>query len=178
MSGISLFAQDLKSDIEKQFRIYNNLIIEKKYEKAIDLYANEEFLKIIPKKTLVEMIDQVFNSPEVQFRVELPKNIQVDSKIIEEKGNKFVKLEYDQKLEMKTDDAESNKENILVALQSTFGQEHVRFDEKSGFFIINTTKVAVANSSDNENWKFSVLERHLIPILKQFIPHEFLKDLK
>lgn len=179
MFSIPFFTQDLKTDIKNQFWNYNTLIIEKNYSKAIDLYANEEFLKLVPKEALIEMINQVFNSPEVQFKIEGPQEIIVDDKIFEEKGNRFVKLTYQQKLEMKLDQTDAdNKDNILSALQGEFGADQVSYNEQSGYFEINTSKMAVANSSDSRNWKFSVLEKEMIPFLKQFIPEKFLRDLK
>jgi hypothetical protein len=178
ISFVPFFAQDLRAEIENQFRDYNNLLIEKKFEKALQLYGNEDFLKRFPIEQLVEKMNKMFSSPEIDFHLAAPENIVVSDKVIDQNEKKFVKIDFQQKLEMKFNDAELNRDNLLAALQKTFGNEQVKYEDKTGFFLVNTVKTAVANSSDLKNWKFTVLEQKQIPILIGFIPEQFLKDLK
>ena len=78
---------------------------------------------------------------------------------------------------MKFKDSKVKPEDLLSALQGQFGYNQVRYNEKTDFFEINAIKSTVANSSDLKNWKFTVIEKKQIPILKQFIPEKFLKEL-
>ncbi|KIA88327.1 hypothetical protein [Kaistella jeonii] len=175
---VPFFAQNMKAEIENQFRNYNNLIIEKNFEKALQLYGNEDFLKLFSKEQLVEKMNAMFNSPEIDFHFVTPENIVVSDKIIDQKEKKFVKIDFKQKLEMKFNEADLNKDDLLSALQKSFGNEHVKYNDKTGYFLIDTDKTAVANSTDLKNWKFTVLEKKQIPVLIGFIPEQFLKDLK
>ncbi len=168
----------MKSDIEKQFRDYNNLIINKEFEKAIDLYANEDFLKTFPKEQLVAMMEQMLNSPEFEFKFSKPEDIVINDKVIEENGKKFVKITYGQTIDMKFKSDDIKPEDLLSALQGQFGYDKVKFDDKTGYFEIKGTKEVAASSADSKNWKFTVMEKREIPVLKQFIPEQFLRELK
>ena len=172
------FGQNLKTHVEKQFRDYNSLISNKDFKKAMDLYANEDFFKIVPKEQLIEMMEMVMNAPEMEFKMHPPENIIIDEKnVVNENGKKYLKLIYNQRLDMKFKDSKVKPEDLLSALQGQFGYNQVRYNEKTDFFEINTIKSTVANSSDFKNWKFTVIEKKQIPILKQFIPEKFLKEL-
>ena len=63
------FSQTIQSDIEVQFRDYNALIAEKSFEKALDLYANEDFLEIFPKEQMVQLMNQMFNMEGIDFKI-------------------------------------------------------------------------------------------------------------
>ena len=172
------FGQNFKTDVENQFRDYNSLISNKDFKKAMDLYANEDFFKIVPKEQLIEMMEMVMNAPEMEFKMYPPENIIIDEKnVVNENGKKYLKLIYNQRLDMKFKDSKVKPEDLLSALQGQFGYNQVRYNEKTDFFEINTIKSTVANSSDFKNWKFTVIEKKQIPILKQFIPEKFLKEL-
>ena len=172
------FGQNFKTDVENQFRDYNSLISSKNFKKAMDLYANEDFFKIVPKEQLIEMMEMVMNAPEMEFKMHPPENIIIDEKnVVNENGKKYLKLIYNQRLDMKFKDSKVKPKDLLSALQGQFGYNQVRYNEKTDFFEINTIKSTVANSSDFKNWKFTVIEKNQIPILKQFIPEKFLKEL-
>ena len=178
MLCLPFFAQEMKTGIENQFRDYNNLIVEKKLEKALDLYANEDFLKMFPKEQLVDLMNQMFNSPELEFKIDKPENIVVSDQVVEERGQKFVKVTYLQKIQMKLVGSELKVEDLQSALQGEFGYDNVKLDPSTGYFYISSVKEAAASSSDSKNWKFTVLEKKQIPVLKAFIPEQFLRELK
>ena len=176
--SVFVFSQDIKSDVERQFIEYNNLIINKDFEKAINLYSNEDFLKIFPKEQLLAFMEQTFKSPEIEFKLYLPENMIISNKIIEESGKKFVKISYHQNMEMKFNADDVEPEKLLSALQGEFGYDNVKYNDATAFYEIHTDKSAVASSSDSKNWKFTVMEKKQIPILKHFIPEQFLRELK
>lgn len=175
---IPLFAQDFKSHIETQFNDYNKLIAEKQFEKALTNYGNEHYLKVVPIDQLVSLMNEMFNSTEIDFILEKPHNVVVSDEIIEQNGEKFVKIDYQQNFEMKFNNPDLARYTIYSSLKNDFGSENVEFDKETGYFLITTNKVAVGNSNDLQSWKFSILEKKSIPVLIKFIPEQYLKNLK
>ena len=173
-----VFSQNTQQDIESQFRDYNSLIADKNFDKAFDLYANEDFLEMFPKEQMVQMMNQLFNMEGMEVKIYKPEEVSVSTEIIEQKNKKYVPVHYRQKMDIKFSLPNVATENVLSALKGTFGLENVKYNEQSQFFEINAAKQAVASSSDSKNWKFTIIEKKQIPFLKQFIPEEFLKNLK
>ena len=175
---IPLLAQDFKNEIENQFSDFSNLMTEKKFDKALSDYANSDFLQIVPKEQLVAVMNQMFNSSEIEIELQKPTDIVIHNQVVEEKENKFIRIDYQQKIKMKFKDKEMSSESLLMTLRNEFGRNNVTFEEKTGYFLIDTQKVVIANSQNEKNWKFTILERKQIPILKEFIPEQFLKNFK
>lgn len=175
--SVLVFSQNIQADIESQFRDYNYLIESKNFSKALDVYGNEDFLKLYPKEQIVEVMNQMFNSKDFEFKIYKPEDIVVSTEIIEEKNISYVKLRYKQNLDMKFNMEGVKPEVLLPALQAEFGKGQVTYNESAGFFEIRSVKDAVANSSDLKNWKFTVIEKKQIPILMQFIPESILRSL-
>lgn len=168
------FAQNYAAAIENQFRDYNNLIAEKKFESALDLYGNEDFLKLFQKKDLIQLMDQMFNSPDVKFKIYPPEEVVVSDNLVESNGKKYMRLSYKQNLDMKFEDKMVESQLLLQSLQKEFGAGNVSFNQQTGYYQIITYKDAVASSTDLNKWKFAVIEEKQLPILRQFIPAEIL----
>lgn len=175
--SVFVFSQNIQADIEDQFRDYNYLIESKNFSKALDVYGNEDFLKLFPKEQMVEMMKQIFDSKEFEFKIYKPENVIVGSEIIKEKEESYVKLSYKQSIDLKFNLDGVKPEVVLTGLQSEFGEEQVTYNKSTGYFEIRSKKDAVANSSDLKNWKFTVIEKKQIPILMQFIPESILRSL-
>ena len=175
---IPLFAQDFKIQIENQFTDYNILLAEKQFEKALTNYENEHYLELVPKDQLVSLMNEMFNSSEINFILEKPHDVVISDEIIEQNGEKFVKIDYQQNFEMKFNNPNLARYTIYSSLKNEFGSENVEFDKETGYFLISTNKVAVGKSRDLQSWKFSILEKKSIPILIKFIPEQYLKNLK
>ncbi len=170
------FSQEYSKEVQSQFLDYTNLIINKDFEKAIDQYGNEDFLKLIPKSQLLAAMDQIFNSKEMEFKTFQPTNFVVEDKVFKKNGQSYLKLDYSQRVDMKFNSKELKKEQLLPVLQKEFGTDNVSYNEKTSYYEINTRKTAVANSSDEKKWKFTVLEKNQLGLLSQFIPEIFLKE--
>lgn len=170
------FSQEYSKEVQSQFLDYTNLIINKDFEKAIDRYGNEDFLKLIPKNQLLAAMDQIFNSKEMEFKTYQPTNFVVEDKVFKKNGQSYLKLDYSQRVDMKFNSKELKKEQLLPVLQKEFGADNVSYNEKTSYYEINTRKTAVANSSDEKKWKFTVLEKNQLGLLSQFIPEIFLKE--
>ncbi len=173
-----VFSQNIQEDIENQFREYNALIANKNFDKALDLYGNEDFLEIFPKQQMVHLMKQMFNMEGMEVQVYKPEEVIVSNDIIEQNSKIYIPIHYKQKMDIKFSILNAKTENLLSALQREFGFDNVKYNEQSQFFEINATKEAVASSSDSKNWKFTIIEKKQIPFLKQFIPEQFLKNLK
>ncbi len=179
------YSQDHKSDVKKQFLTYYQLIIDKKFEQAMD-YVNVNMFSLVPKKQLIEVMEKSFNSPEAEIHTDLPKNIVVSGKT--QKGKEYfstinytadMKIRF-KKLEDKANKDRSEVDRIMVRaqLEETFGKKNVVYDSTSGFFKIHAIKKAVANSTDLKKWTFVTVEPKQIPVLEKFIPKELLKQAK
>ena len=176
--SFSYHAQDIKADIKNQFQTYNDLIGAKKFNEALEIYGNEDYLNLFSKANLVELMEKMFNDPGITLNLISPSNITVSEEIIKQKGKDLVKINFNQKLEMRFNDPDLNLNDIRSALQKSFGSDHVNYEEKTGYFTIDTDKLAVASSTNLKDWKFIVLEKKQIPVLKDFIPEQILKEIK
>lgn len=174
---LNIFSQSIYSkNIESQFRDYNQLIKDKQFEKALDLYAMDEFFEIVPKRTMVEMMKQVFESQEIKYKIYLPEKIFVDDDILKIDNKNYVKIRYDQNLEMLFNVEGLTNDDLLQALKIEFGKDNVKLNKDTGFFEVFTEKNAVAYSKDLINWKFTIIEKKQIPVLKKFIPEKLLEN--
>ena len=173
-AAVFAFSQSYSGEIERQFRDYTQLIADKSFEKALDTYVNEDFLNLIPKDQMLQMMDQVFNSKEMEFVTYGPRNLKIQETVLKNGGTNYVKLNYDQRMDMKFNSDTLPKEQLLAALKREFGEDYVKYNEKTLFYEIETHKDAIASSKDLRNWKFTVLEREQMPLLSQFLPKELL----
>ena len=81
-------------------------------------------------------------------------------------------------LELPAEEKQKNINLYLGAFKSQFGDGNVVFNEKNNQFEVMSYKMAVANSNEGKNWKFTVAEKQQVELLKQFLPEEILTDLK
>lgn len=176
------YAQDHKAAVKKEFLDYYQLIVDRKFDKAMD-YVNVNMFTLVPKKQLIEVMEKSFNSPEAEIKTDLPKNLVVSGKI--KKGKEYfstinytadMKIRF-KKLEDKANKDRSEVDRIMVKsqLEESFGKKNVIYDSVSGFFKIHAIKKAVANSTDLKKWTFVTVEPKQIPVLEKFIPKELLK---
>lgn len=185
--SIVTFAQSNVKVIENQFLDYNQLIVKKDFSKALDQYAHEGFLKFVPKETMVLIFDKMFNDPSMKFTLEVPTILKVEEYPQKIQNVSYAKVFYSQKMSVEladvvnAKDAEEKQKNInlyLGAFKSQFGDGNVVFNEKNNHFEVMSYKMAVANSNEGKNWKFTVAEKQQVELLKQFLPEEILTDLK
>ena len=171
------FSQEYSKEIETQFRDYTQMIMNKNFEQALNEYANEDFLKIVPKEQMLETMNEVFNSKEMEFKTYEPQNIVVINNVLEAKNKTYIQLNYDQRIDMKFNSKEIPKEQLLAALQREFGSDKVKFNDATKFYEIQSHKNAIASSVDLKKWKFTVLEKNQFQLLAQFLPKELLVGL-
>ncbi len=171
--GIFLEAQDYKDQIRIDFGRYVYHLTKKEFPQSMD-YMNPDFLKIVPKDKLVEVMEKTFNDPDLEIELDSTEIISIDDKVLI-KGENFAKLKYTNVLRMKFKGEKAvDTDAVLENLKAQFGDENVRYDSVSGFFNIRVFKDVVANSKDPKRWTFVVVEERQKPILAKLLPAEML----
>ena len=159
-----------------QFMEYSQLIIQKDFDRAVDLYANDELLKKVPRTDLIRMMQKMFSSPEIHFTVYPPENIELLPTFEQQKGKRYGILTYSQQINMKLPDPKKAQHDlILQALKQEFGSENVIYYQDSATYQIITHKKAVADSRDLQHWKFTVADKNAGALLREIYPEKVLK---
>ncbi len=184
-SSLQLFAQDYKTAVETQFMHYTHALMQKDFKAALE-YMNDDFFTFVSKEQMLLVMDKVYNSPEIEFKILNPQVLNVDTLYIID-GIYYVMLRYSNDLEMKfldnskiQDSMAKAEENSLTlkALQQEFGENNVKHVNEKDLFSIYSAKSVIANSRDLKSWKFIVVEEKQIPLLEKFIPKEILERVK
>lgn len=166
------FAQSYKDSIESQFMRYTESLLQKDFSRSTD-YMNPGFFKFVPKEQLIKLMSQAFNNPDMDFKIEDPKIVSIgNSKTIAKQS--YVKLQYSNFLSMHFKNADNQNDLTHKALQGQFGEENVKYNSATNTYKIFVVKDVIANSSDNKNWTFVVVEEKQKPLLEKFIPKELL----
>jgi hypothetical protein len=185
LSAPYLLGQDIKSEISRQFIEYSQLIIDKNFEMAMD-YTIEDIFTIIPRQELKKVMESVFNTPSIEFKLHLPEIDNIDRLTVVD-GTSYARLTTKSNIEMKfVGDAEGNspasldnneREELFTAmLKQQFGADHVVRDKLSGFYTVTGTKIVIAKSYDNKSWKFAVVDNPGMKVLLgRFFPKELLE---
>lgn len=171
------FAQTAKQNVERDFMDYNQLVLDKKIDDALE-YTNPKLFEIIPKESMKSLLEAVYKMPNIEYKTSNPIISKIsDSKKIE--NIDYIKIEYISPIEMKMIDLDLNDESKVQALinsfENKFGKGNVSLDKTSGFFKINANKVVIASSnSDLKNWKFVTVDNpRMKTLLEKIIPAKF-----
>jgi hypothetical protein len=177
--SIVAFGQEYKKAIEQQFLDYNNLIINKEFEKSMTFVPDEVF-EIIPREQMIIVMEKTFNNPGFEFELKTPK-IKEISRARKIDGKFYSFLTYSSLIEMKflNDEQEEETENeqklrvnmIKLSLEESFGSENVKYDEVEDVFEVNAQKQAYAISNNGkEDWKFLVIDTKQKFLLDKLLP--------
>ncbi|GEM_PF-723751 len=173
------FAQTAKENVERDFMNYNQLILDKNIDDALE-YTNPKLFEIIPKESMKSLLEAVYKMPNIEYKTSKP----IISKISDVKRIEnidYIKIEYISLIEMKMKDLDLNDESKVQALlnsfEAKFGKGNVSLDKPSGFFIINANKIVIASSNaESINWKFVTVDNPRMKILlEKIIPAEVLQ---
>lgn len=177
--------EEVNTRIKDQYMTYNQLIIDKNYDKALD-YTNEGIFKIIPRDQMSSVIRQIFETPGMIIKATLPVVSDIQQvKLI--RGKNYVKFISNNTIQMKfvddeksTSATETDRKTTLslmkAGLTKTFGEDNVSYNESTGFFTLKSKKIVIASSDSKlTNWQFAVVENEATKkILSDFIPTELL----
>lgn len=182
------FAQDYKTNIKTEFSEYLHTIINKEFEKSMN-YIVPEFFEFFPKSQMIEMMDQLFNNPEMEFEL---KDAEIktinDAQKIEDKYYAFltysnqmnIKFLLDDEGEEQTADEKKMYNNIMMlSFEKTFGEGNVNYDEETEFYEIYVEKDVYAVSVNGKtDWKFLVIEKGQQALLSKILPKELADTLE
>lgn len=178
-------AQNKNVNIDKDFIDYNEFILNKDFEKAVE-YVPQDFFKLIPKEQMVNFMGQALNNPDLEIIADAPQDIKYGETVLM-KDKYYSIITYFYNLKMKFNDLEltgnqeEDEENIRItksALEQSFGQGNVKFNSDTSFFEIHAIKKAVGISDDgNSDWKFLVIEQNQKPFLEKIFSREVVRML-
>jgi predicted RND superfamily exporter protein len=182
------FGQEVEKyeeNLNRDFIEYNDLILKQEFDKSMD-YMLPEFFEIIPRNQMVLLMKQVYNNPDLEFKMDKPKDIDYGKpEKIEEKYYSEITYSYDIKMKFnnveKTEDEEQNELNknlTKLTLEKTFGSGNVIFNEETEFYEIHSVKNAFGISENGtSDWKFVVVEPKQKFILEKILPKELTEKL-
>ena len=170
-----LHAQAYKDSIQQQFLRYTVHLMNKEFAQSVD-YINPDFFTIVPKAQMIQLIEQVYNNPEMEFEIDSPRIASIEDKV-SINNTYYTKLKYANNLFIKYGElTTAAKDTALMVqmLQQQFGRDQVSYNPATLFYKISVTKNVVANSKDNLHWTFVVIEEKQKPILEKFLPKQLL----
>ncbi|MBD10869.1 MAG: hypothetical protein CMO82_08120 [Winogradskyella sp.] len=181
----ALFAQDNSEAIKSDFANYLKAIKTQDFETSLD-YLVEDVFEIIPKETMLTLMEQMFNVEGVEFTFgdfvinEIKEPIVVDS-------TSYVILNYENEMSIKytqqqEETSEEDKKLTQLMTQSLleqqFGKGNVTYNESTEFFDIKAIKKAIAiYDEDEKTWKFLVVEKGNPFLLKSILPSSILEKV-
>jgi hypothetical protein len=184
ISGFLSKAQSVNQTIERQFKMYSRLIVDRKINEALN-YTNPEMFKIVPRERMVATMEEIFKNPQVDLKTLMPtvSDFEPVKKI---NGKNYVRFKSHTVVEMKFNSdskqpqtAEEKmvaREMTAAAVEQKFGKENVSYNESTGFYKVKSTKAVVASSDDLKDWKFVVVDNpKMKTMLATFIPAELLE---
>ncbi|WP_299124029.1 hypothetical protein [uncultured Winogradskyella sp.] len=185
-------AQTDNKAIKTDFAVYLEAIKSKDFETSLD-YLVEEVFDIIPRETMLVVMDQTFNTEGIEFTFgdfnidTIQKPIKIDSTsyvILNYTSNMSIRFvsaedeEADDEEEATEEDEKMMRMMTQAALEQQFGKENVSYNRSTNFFDITAVKKAVAVKKDgNKQWKFLVVEKGKPFLLKAILPNSILEEV-
>jgi hypothetical protein len=177
--------ENYKENLNKDFVEYNDLILKQDFEKSMD-YMLPDFFEIIPKNQMVMLMKQVYNNPDLEFKMDKPKDIEYgEPKKIEKKYYSEITYSYDIKMKFNNiEESEDEEQNELtrnltkLQLEKTFGSGNAKFNKETEFYEIHSIKNAFGISENGtSDWKFVVVESKQKFILEKILPKELTEKI-
>lgn len=186
LMSFAVEAQVENEVIKKDFGAYLEAIMSKDFDASLD-YLVEDVFDIVPREALVTVMEQTFNSEDIEFTFgeftidAIKEPIVIDS-------TSYVILNYTSNLSMRfvsPEDEEVTEEDKKMtriiteaALEQQFGKENISYNESTEFFDIIALKQAVAVKKETyKQWKFLVVEKGQPLLLKAILPNEILEKV-
>ncbi|MFP4846576.1 hypothetical protein [Winogradskyella sp. PE311] len=187
LAGFSVSAQAYSKSIEADFTKYLEAIQNKDFDTSLD-YLVEKVFDIVPRETMVEVMDRTFNAEGIEFyfgdfvikEIGEPQVIDSTSYIILKYASDMsIKIESNEsKKEVSEDEERMMRIMTSAALEQQFGKENVKYNDSTTFFDITALKEAVAVKINNKKqWKFLVVEKSNPFLLKAILPDPILEKV-
>lgn len=178
--AVAAQSQDLNSQIEKEFKVYNEFLKAKDFDNVLN-YTHPSLFESYPREQVKQGLEQMFNNPQMQIQMGDPE-VSAMMPLKEVAGKFYVPFTNKQATKMRFEFIETqsgtDKENSVNTLKQNlttqFGEGTVTYDTQTGFFTINATSKMLAYSEDKKTWRFvDIGNAQFKPILEKFIPAEF-----
>lgn len=174
-------AQNENKEIENQFMIFTNDFINKNYDSYCKK-MNQDFFTIVKKEDFVAMMKSAYDNPVFLIKAE-PVIIKSISKVEKISNNYYAEIAYSSNIEIDLNDKlpeeqkEELNEKFLESFNLLYGKENVK-NEKLGKFEIIANKKAIADSKNNKDWYFLIMEKRYYEFVKDFYPKEIIDKYK
>ena len=172
--------------IKKDFGAYLEAIMSKDFDASLD-YLVEDVFDIVPREALVTVMEQTFNSEDIEFTFgeftidAIKEPIVIDSTsyvILNYTSNLYMRFVSPEDEEVTEEDKKMTRIITEAALEQQFGIENISYNESTEFFDIIALKQAVAVKKETyKQWKFLVVEKGQPLLLKAILPNEILEKV-
>ena len=164
-------AQNGNKEIENQFIGFTNDFINKNYDSYLKK-MNQTFFEKIKKEDFVAMMKSSYENPMFSIKSE-PVIIKSISNIEKIKDNYYAEISYSSNIDFELDDnlSEEQKKTLnqkfLESFNLVYGEKNVK-NVKVGKIEIVAHKKAIANSNNNKDWYFLIMEKRYYESVKDF----------
>ena len=174
-------AQNGNKEIENQFIGFTNDFINKNYDSYLKK-MNQTFFEKIKKEDFVTMMKSSYENPMFSIKSE-PVIIKSISNIEKIEDNYYAEISYSSNIDFELDDnlSEEQKKTLnqkfLESFNLVYGEKNVK-NVKVGKIEIVAHKKAIANSNNNKDWYFLIMEKRYYESVKDFYPKEIIDEYK
>jgi len=174
-------AQNGNKEIENQFIGFTNDFINKNYDSYLKK-MNQTFFEKIKKEDFVTMMKSSYENPMFSIKSE-PVIIKSISNIEKIEDNYYAEISYSSNIDFELDDnlSEEQKKTLnqkfLESFNLVYGEKNVK-NVKVGKIEIVAHKKAIANSNNNKDWYFLIMEKRYYESVKDFYPKEIIDKYK
>lgn len=179
--SIISFAQNGNKEIENQFIGFTNDFINKSYDSYLKK-MNQTFFEKIKKEDFVAMMKSSYENPMFSIKSE-PVIIKSISNIEKIKDNYYAEISYSSNIDFELNDNLSEEQKnilnqkFLESFNLVYGEKNVK-NVKVGKIEIVAHKKAIANSNNNKDWYFLIMEKRYYESVKDFYPKEIIDKYK
>ena len=174
-------AQNGNKEIENQFIGFTNDFINKNYDSYLKK-MNQTFFEKIKKEDFVAMMKSSYENPMFSIKSE-PVIIKSISNIEKIEDNYYAEISYSSNIDFElNDNLSEDQKNILnqkflESFNLVYGEKNVK-NVKVGKIEIVAHKKAIANSNNNKDWYFLIMEKRYYESVKDFYPKEIIDKYK
>ena len=174
-------AQNGNKEIENQFIGFTNDFINKNYDSYLKK-MNQTFFEKIKKEDFVAMMKSSYENPMFSIKSE-PVIIKSISNIEKIEDNYYAEISYSSNIDFELNDnlSEEQKKTLnqkfLESFNLVYGEKNVK-NVKVGKIEIVAHKKAIANSNNNKDLYFLIMEKRYYESVKDFYPKEIIDKYK
>ena len=174
-------AQNGNKEIENQFIGFTNDFINKNYDSYLKK-MNQTFFEKIKKEDFVTMMKSSYENPMFSIKSE-PVIIKSISNIEKIEDNYYAEISYSSNIDFELNDNLSEEQKkilnqkFLESFNLVYGEKNVK-NVKVGKIEIVAHKKAIANSNNNKDWYFLIMEKRYYESVKDFYPKEIIDKYK